>query len=157
MAGSLWHNRFSLSPKLKSEKFRIVVDWGEKPRDLDAHLLKKNMDNQDVYHISFHHMKRHEDNAWLDRDDQDGEGPETITIKNLDDSASYTYFVHDYSNKKSSSSTKLSENRAHVSVYNETGLVRSVSVPYDTPGVIWEVFQIKQGQIVMVNSLREMP
>ena len=59
MAGSLWHNQFSLSPKLKSEKFRIVVDWGEKPRDLDAHLLKKNMDNQDVYHISFHHMKRH--------------------------------------------------------------------------------------------------
>ncbi len=154
MAGSLWHNRFSISPKVGAQQFRIVLDWGEKPRDLDAHLLKKDMDNKSVYHISFHHMKRHEDDALLDRDDKDGEGPETITINDLDSSANYTYFIHDYSNKKSTRSTNLSESRAHVSIYSTRGLVRSFTVPYDEIGVVWEVFEIKQGQIIGVNKLR---
>ncbi len=157
MAGSLWHNRFSVSPHLQSEKYRIVVDWGKKPRDLDAHLLKKNAENQDVYHISFHDMHRHEDNAWLDIDDKNGEGPETITIKNLDTSANYRYFIHDYSNKKSERSTDLSKSRAHVTIYDARGLVRSFSVPYDEKGIIWEVFQIQQGQIIPVNKLRNTP
>ena len=157
MAGSLWHNHFSISPRLKSKQFRIVVDWGEKPRDLDAHLLKKDTDNRDVYHISFHDMKRHKDNAWLDRDDKNGSGPETITIKKLDPSANYSYFIHDYSNRREPDSTSLSKSRAHVSIYNSDKLVRSVSVPYEKPGVFWEVFQIKQGEIVIVNSLKETP
>jgi hypothetical protein len=157
MAGSLWNNRYSISPKLDSTQFRIILDWGNKPRDLDAHLIKKNMDNQDVYHISFHDMKRHEDNARLDIDDKNGEGPETITIKKLDPSAHYRYFIHDYSNKNKKRSKDLSESRAHVSIYDARGLVRSFSVPYDDTGIVWDVFEIRQGEIVPINKLRNEP
>ena len=157
MAGSLWHNRFAVSPNLQSDKMRIVLDWSKKPRDLDAHLIKSTMSNQEVYHISFHDMKRHEDKARLDIDDKNGEGPETITIVELDSSASYRYFVHDYSNKNSKRSKELSESRAHVSVYDSRGLVRSFSVPYDETGIIWDVFEIRQGEIRPVNRLANEP
>ena len=157
MAGSLWNNRFSVSSQLSSSKFRIVLDWGKKPRDLDAHLIKKNMDNQDVYHISFHDMKLHEDRARLDIDDKNGEGPETITIKELDNSANYRYFIHDYSNKSKKRSKDLSESKAHVSIYDERGLVRTFSVPYGETGVIWDVFEIRQGEIIPVNKLKNEP
>jgi len=157
MAGSLWNNRFSLSPELGSSKLRIVLDWGKKPRDLDAHLIKKNMDNQDVYHISFHDMKLHEDKARLDIDDKNGEGPETITIKDLDNSANYRYFIHDYSNKNKNRSKDLSQSKAHVSIYDERGLVRTFTVPYDETGIVWDVFEIRQGEIIPINKLKNEP
>ena len=71
MAGSLWNNRFSLSPELGSSKLRIVLDWG-KPRDLDAHLAKRIWTIR--MFIIFHFINLHEDNTRLDIDDKNGEG-----------------------------------------------------------------------------------
>ena len=78
------------------------------------------------------------DNVTLDRDDQDGPpGTETITITNVRD-GSYSYSVHDWSNKGNSSSTKLAQSGASVNVYyNNTTTTYNV---LNSAGTLWRVF-----------------
>lgn len=48
MAGMVPFNRFSVSPLLPIGSLRVILDWSDRPLDLDAHLVKKN-----DYHISY--------------------------------------------------------------------------------------------------------
>ena len=41
MAGGIFENRFSVSPKIPFGSIRIVLEWNKKPADLDAHFVKK--------------------------------------------------------------------------------------------------------------------
>ena len=152
MAGTIWLNNFSLSPAFVEEKYRIVLDWGKSPRDLDAHLVKTSNDSE-VYHISYRDMKSFEDKAFLDKDDMDGYGPETITINQLKNTYEYTYFVHDYSNKSQNGSNSLSKSRAHISVYNESGLIHSIYAPENKKGTKWNVFTITDGVLEITNTI----
>jgi uncharacterized protein YfaP (DUF2135 family) len=124
-----------------------VLDWGEQPRDLDAHLMKEGS-----YHISYRDKIKIEDQAWLDRDDTDGQGPETITLKRPDDGGRYFFFVHDYSNRKSTNSKALAESRAHVRVYSSGGLVNSFRVPQNLRGTKWPVFQVDNGVVTPADA-----
>jgi len=151
MMGSLWFNRYSISPKLTSDKLRIVVDWNAEPADLDAHLVKENS-----YHISYREKRKFQDRAWLDRDDMNGHGPETVTINRMDQSASYRFFVHDYTHRKNlpPNATGISKGKAHVRVYDDSGLIHTFRAPKNKPGVIWEVFRIVEGEIKPVNKVK---
>ena len=115
MVGSLFNNHFSISPKLDLGKVRVVLDWGKKPSDLDAHLVKEG-----EFHVSYRHMKNYRERVWLDRDDRDGEGPETITLIRPKDNSIYSYFVFDYTN-----SGKLNQSQAMVHVYTSAGVSHS--------------------------------
>ena len=117
MAGTIWFNQFSVTETLKIDELRIVLDWAAKPSDLDAHLIKEG-----TYHISYRETKNYQDIALLDRDDRDGFGPETITIKRFDNTAKYSYRVHDYTNRNKSNSRSLSKGGAQVFVYSNNGL-----------------------------------
>jgi hypothetical protein len=141
MAGALFFNRFSVSKALPAGKLRVVLDWDQRPRDLDAHLVREGM-----YHISFRQTRSYQDQALLDRDDMDGFGPETITVQRLDPSGEYRYFVHDYTR-----SGALSQSKAHVHVYSERGLEKSFRVPSDLKGDKWEVFKLARGQLLNVK------
>jgi hypothetical protein len=149
MAGSLFFNRFSVSPKLPIGTLRVVVDWDTSPRDLDAHLEKVNF-----YHISFRDMRTSADgSARLDRDDVDGFGPETITAAKIDNGAIYRYFIHDYTNKNSRGDN-LSRSKAMVKVYGGGDkLLEVYSIPKDVTGTVWEVFEIRGGKIFPVNTI----
>ena len=150
MAGTLFFNRFSVSPKMPIGAMRIVLDWGDKPSDLDAHLVKN-----DDYHISFRNMKEAKDGtAKLDRDAQQGYGPETITINNVSDAGSYTYFVHNYSNSSDYFSSALSKSKATVKVFGNDKLLGYYLVPTENSGTFWEVFRIQNGQIIKVNEIK---
>ena len=141
--GSLWFNRFSVSPEVPLKKLRIVLDWGDAPRDLDAHLI-----HEGKYHISYRKKKSIIDEANLDRDDRDGEGPETITLHNISLTGTYRYVVHDYSNKDETTSKALSNNGARVHVYSSNGREQTFYVPKDRAGNTWSVFRIENGAIV---------
>jgi hypothetical protein len=138
---SVFIHRYSISPTLPSGRYRITLDWAGKPPDLDAHLVKAGR-----YHISFRDMKKFEDQAWLDRDDMDGEGPETITISRLDTGGRYAFYIHDYTHRGDAGFSKFAESRAHVMVFNDAGVVQSFEVP-DGAGRVWKVFEIVDGQI----------
>jgi hypothetical protein len=143
LVGSIFFNRFSVSPKLPIGALRIVLDWDADPKDLDAHFVK-----QGDYHISFRNMKVSADGiAKLDRDDTDSYGPETITANKIDPNAEYTFYVHDFSNQYSNESKALSNSKACVKVFGDNKLMEVFNVPQNNAGNKWEVFKIKNGQI----------
>ncbi|MGD9993022.1 MAG: YfaP family protein [Salinivirgaceae bacterium] len=149
IAGTLFFNRISVSPVLDLKKVRMVLDWDREPVDLDAHFMKKN-----GYHLSYHHTKVLSDGSGrLDRDDMDGYGPETITINNLDDLATYDFFVHDFTNRQNGSSRELSDSKATVKVYAEGRLLYVFQIPRGEPGNKWSVFRISEGQFIETNQL----
>lgn len=150
IAQTIFYNRFSLSKKMPIGQLRVVLEWDEKPKDIDAHLIKDG-----DYHISYRNMMVSSDGvARLDRDDRDSYGPETITVKNIDDSDSYSYYVHNYSNRDKPNSDNLSNSKANVKVYGDNKLLETFNIPMDTKGTYWQVFTITDGQINRVNVVR---
>lgn len=149
IAGTIWFNRISVSPTLDLTYVRIVLDWEQSPGDLDAHFVKDN-----AYHISFRNTQVLSDGtAGLDRDDMDGYGPETITVKNVDDLGLYEFLVHDYTDRADPAATGLSNSKATVRVYGEGRLLYEFQVPAGQRGNIWSVFQIQQGQFIETNQI----
>ena len=141
---NVFSNRFSVSPVMRGDYLRIVLDWGQRPADLDLHLEKDG-----GYHISYRNMHNAGDGSvTLDRDARNGFGPETITIMETDLRAVYRLYVHDWTNGSRSNSTELSRSGAVIRVYDRNGHVRSFPVPENRPGVRWDVFRIENGQIV---------
>jgi hypothetical protein len=143
IAGTIFSNRFSVSPLIELGAIRIVLEWGSKPRDLDAHLVKNG-----AYHISYREKAVADDHsARLDLDDRDGYGPETITIRNTDSRGSYTYYVQDYSNQNESDSKQIGKSKAIVRIYSNSGLLNEFHVNKALRGDRWDVFTIQNGKI----------
>ena len=133
----------SMSPVLAEGEMRIRLSWGEHPRDLDSHLVKYVNGNKE-YHIYFaHKYGTNGDN--LDRDDTNGYGPETVTIKEVNASAKYIYYVHkfagDGSIKDSGASVKVSYGNSEQTFY-----------PPQEEGIYWKVFTIENGVIIPCTS-----
>ncbi len=149
IAGSIFNNRISVSPEMSIEAFRVILDWGRNPADLDAHLVKEG-----DYHISFRNMKSaNGGEAVLDRDDTDKFGPETITVKKIDTDAVYTFWVQDYTNRDDDNSRRLSKSGATVKVYGNGKLLDYVSVPTGERGNKWNVFEIRDGKIRLTDYI----
>lgn len=146
MNGSLYFNRFSVSPTLDVHQVRIVLDWGAEPRDLDLHFVKEG-----GYHISYRDMHAAADGtAILDRDETHGFGPETITVQDISRTARYECTVHNYSDRHEDDSNTLARSHATVKLYAEGRLLRVFQVTPGMPGTHWHVFEYVDG---MVNEL----
>ncbi|MET4875816.1 YfaP family protein, partial [Escherichia coli] len=125
---------------------RVVLSWGEKPFDLDSHLIFPGG------HIYFDSKEGTDAN--LDVDDTDSYGSETVTISKKHFGESYIYAVQDYSNKGLPNSNYLSASKAKVFVYVGSSLVRSYSVPAGKRGNIWTVFKLNpNGEFEDINSV----
>ncbi len=146
---------FTITPLLAEDEIRIVLTWGDKPSDLDSHLIGRTP-SDDTFNVYYSDKNYYYDNiemANLDVDDTSSYGPETITIlENIH--GAYTYAVHDYSNRSSSDSTALSLSGAVVRVFVGSEQIGEYHVPTDQVGTYWTVFQISgSGRIVPVNSI----
>ncbi len=121
---------------------RIVLSWGSTPRDLDSHLLGTSSDGED-FHTYFGSRTYREDGqtvAGLDLDDVSGYGPETTTVYQINPNGTYSYFVHDYTNRYKLDSNGLGNSGAKVKVYSGGVMVASYSVPNGSNGTLWHVF-----------------
>ncbi|MBF5075102.1 tetratricopeptide repeat protein [Escherichia coli] len=138
---------YAISPVMTSlDGMRVVLSWGEKPFDLDSHLIFPGG------HIYFDSKEGTDAN--LDVDDTDSYGPETVTISKKHFGESYIYAVQDYSNKGLPNSNYLSASKAKVFVYVGGSLVRSYSVPAGIRGNIWTVFKLNpNGEFEDINSV----
>ena len=138
---------YAISPVMTNlDGMRVVLSWGEKPFDLDSHLLFPGG------HIYFDSKEGTDAN--LDVDDTDSYGPETVTISKKHFGESYIYAVQDYSNKGLPNSNYLSASKAKVFVYVGSSLVRSYSVPAGKRGNIWTVFKLNpNGEFEDINSV----
>ncbi|EOT4640468.1 tetratricopeptide repeat protein [Escherichia coli] len=138
---------YAISPVMTNlDGMRVVLSWGEKPFDLDSHLIFPSG------HIYFDSKEGTDAN--LDVDDTDSYGPETVTISKKHFGESYIYAVQDYSNKGLPNSNYLSASKAKVFVYVGSSLVRSYSVPAGKRGNIWTVFKLNpNGEFEDINSV----
>lgn len=146
---------FTITPELAADEVRIVLTWGASPYDLDSHLIGRTPDNGsfNVYYSDQQYYFDGVEMANLDVDDTSSYGPETITIIE-DIYGTYTYAVHDYSNKALSYSTDLSFSGAVVRVFSGSNQVAEYNVPTDQAGTYWTVFEIdSSGRIMPINTV----
>jgi hypothetical protein len=140
--------RVPLSEELK--EYRIVLTWGAFPRDLDAHLAGP-MPGGGTFHIWWQNKVLVGGRNFLDRDDTNRYGPETITIYVPADGL-YQYAVHNFSQRHASVSTGLPGSQARVDVYANGKLEHSFNPDPSQKGTVWHVFNITEDkEIVPVN------
>ena len=140
----------AMSPEIR--QYRIVLTWESKPADLDAHLSGPHP-RGGSFHIWYRNRFLIDGTDFLDRDDLNGYGPETITIYKPAQ-GEYQYSVHDYSNKLQKKSKQLSRSNALVQVFGENRMLGSFPVPVNQTGNCWRVFRITADQkIEAVNQV----
>lgn len=136
-AATLEHQDLALSPVLDTNQVRIVLTWGEKPEDLEAHLTAPNPDG--CRHHCYYWDKEIP-GAGLDLDDRHSYGPETITITERV-AGTYRYYVHDFTNRMSTNSIGLGRSSARVTVYRGANPPQVFTVPLQY-GTAWHVFDL---------------
>ena len=138
---------FYATPVLNQGEYAIVLTWGYTPSDLDSHLFS-TAPNQESNHIWYGHLTDM-NGSDLDVDDTSSYGPETVTIRNFSPQNYYKYCVVDYTDcsRGDTNSTDMSYSNACVNVYSANGLIATYHVPLGKNGVIWEVFEIRNGYI----------
>jgi hypothetical protein len=135
-----------------TDKLRIVLTWQGQPEDLDAHLSGPDPEGG-RFHIWYHNMREIGGKNFLDRDDKNGYGPETITIYRPA-AGRYRYAVHNYSDRHRQQGRRLSMSGAMVQVYNQRRLIATYQVAQGQQGNVWYVFDIDQNFILQeVNML----
>lgn len=149
----------SMTPDIDSSEYRIILDWGSSPADLDSHLTGPT-EGIDRFHIYFSNKSYTPTGSAtadvaLDLDDTNSYGPETTTIYNKR-TGEYRFYVHDYSNRyanSSSPSLALSYSGARVRIYQGTHLAAMYYVPTGYYGNCWEVFRLSGSTLTPVNTV----
>ena len=141
--------QISIPKAVNFERIKIVLDWGEFPWDLDAHVV------DGTNHVYFSVKKQ--GNLELDRDDVNSYGPETITILNPDKNKVYSYHVFDCSNADNPESVRLSNSKAQVKIYLGNEFIDSFTITPNKKGISWHVFDVVKGnKIVKKNRISVM-
>jgi tetratricopeptide (TPR) repeat protein len=140
---------YAISETLKGQidAFRVVLNWGEYPLDLDLHGIFGDD------HVFFQQKNGHD--AFLDVDDTNGYGPETLTIKKRHEGTKYVFAINNYSADGKIQTNGLShDSNAKVMVYVGESLIRSYYVPQDRIGSLWVLFAVdEQGVFHDINQI----
>jgi hypothetical protein len=99
------HRTYAVSRPVPNGQLRIVLTWGETPRDMDSHLYTPT-----GCHVFFGQKQCKSGEAGLDTDVTDSFGPETVNIHKLKPGV-YRYKVHAYS------SGAIEDSEASVALY----------------------------------------
>ena len=137
---------------LRVDQLRVVLRWGENPRDLDSHLVGPTADGG-RFHI--YYSNKTSGRNYLDHDDTSSYGPETITIYETTPGV-YTYLVHDYTNRNSSNSNALAQSGAYVEVYyGDSQIALETYYVPNQEGTVWSVFEFDAttGTITPINQM----
>ena len=96
-------NAFDKVNITEPDTIRIVLRWGEKPSDLDSHLIGPKTDESSKFHIYYGSRSYYDENQYndddylyiadLDYDDTTAFGPEIISIKSLMLNGKPAYFM----------------------------------------------------------------
>mgnify|MGYP003937719785 CR=1 FL=1 len=130
------------NPEIVGDGIRFVLTWGEEPSDLDSHLVTPSS-----LHIYYANSSPSGAGAYLDVDDTTSYGPETITITDQE-SGTYGYYVYNFSN-----TPEITTSGAVVRIYDEGGLVETVSIPTTGSGFFWNVATLNGASLTIVNRI----
>ncbi|QMV42120.1 S-layer homology domain-containing protein [Cohnella cholangitidis] len=125
----------------QAEEIRIVLSWGENPRDEDSHLLGPSVDGS-TFHTWYSDKEHTVDGvkyADLDIDDVESYGPETTTIRQRVN-GDYQFYVHHFSGI---STLRKSGAKVEVYVGSATTPTKSYVIPTgEGAEIYWDVFQM---------------
>lgn len=142
----------AMTKPVKDNQMKVVLSW-DGANDLDSYLFTPYKANKgNMAHIGGSVKKdKHGNSLYLDS--KDGNGVEIINIANINNGY-YKYYVSDYTNslKKNYSAKDMAGLNIRVEVYDKNGLAAVYIIPYNPNGVIWEVFEIKNGKIVPLQN-----
>ncbi|MFC2137859.1 MXAN_6640 family putative metalloprotease [Bacteroidota bacterium] len=142
-----------LSPTISGDQIRLVLTWGSVPADIDSYLKTPEIEGTEY---TIYYSSKGDTNsapyAILDLDDQNGYGPETVTIQQLQD-GTYGYYVRNYSGTDSLSKP----GEIQVNIYNNSGLIQTVIPPSTGTGRYWHVCNIigENGNINIINEIMD--
>lgn len=132
ISGSVTMPPFVMSRELPAGRIRFVLSWNELPIDLDAYLW---IEDGNFTHLVYHGSVGDSSTvpyAYLDIDDLDSYGPETITITNF--YRAIKYAVHNWSGE-----VPLAGCGARVDIYQGNQRVNWTDVPSTGTGDWWYV------------------
>lgn len=142
----------TITPELPEGQYRMVLTWGQNPKDLDSHLVGTTSSGGSfhVYYPSSN-MEAYDGDtlvANLDIDDTSSYGPETITLTPTT-TGTYKYYVHRFAGTGS-----ISTSGAQVKLYKGNTLIGIYNAPTDQgTGDYWTVFEITNGTVKNVNRI----
>ena len=141
---------FYTAPTLGDGEIAIVLTWGAIPEDLDSHLFTTK--GNATSHIWYGRLMD-ENSNYLDVDDTTSYGPETVTIRAFNPNDYFKYCVVDFTNcsYEHYNSYDMSNSGATINVYSNNGLIGVFHVPTNMEGVVWEVFEIRNGQLLPIQ------
>ncbi|XP_062519460.1 fibrillin-1-like, partial [Corticium candelabrum] len=133
---------------LKSGTWKIVVTWGEEPRDLDAYL--KLPDGRQISYFE-REFQSENSSVILDIDDTSRFGPETITINEGSQSGIYRHYVNAYT-------ADFSRGQGTAELYNGNSKVATLTSPLGKEKY-WVTFLIDTGikKFTIINKLTNFP
>ena len=142
----------ALAKPVTNKQMKVVLSW-EGEQDLDSYLFTPyRAKNGNMAYIGGSAKKdKHGNKLYLDG--KNGNNVEIINIANIKNGY-YKYYVSDYTNslKKNYSAKDMAGLNIRVEVYSKNGLVAVYIIPYNSNGVIWEVFEIKNGKVVPLQN-----
>lgn len=140
-----------LVAELDENQLKIVLTW-EGEYDLDSCLFTpdKSFDGDMAYINSVNMLD--ESGNQLNCDIKDGKGAEVIYVADTS-KGTYKYYVSDYANclDGNLSATDMLNMNIQVTVYDKNGFVISYTMPRNLSGVVWEVFEVKNGNVIALH------
>lgn len=135
----------SMTGILAEGSVRVTMIWTREKnnavKDVDSYLQISDV----LYPLGYLFRGVEYHGAFLDRDDTDWMGPETITIHNISSEKTYHYYVNNYDVR--SEEEFLGNSEVQVSVYKGANLVKEYKVPLGS-GITYSVFRIENGVLV---------
>jgi len=142
----------ALTKPVKDKEMKVVLSWdGE--QDLDSYLFTPYKAKKGNMAYIGGNAKKDKHGNRLYLDGKNGNNVEIINIANIK-KGNYKYYVSDYTNSitKNYSAKDMAGLNIRVEVYDKNGLVAVYIIPYNSNGVIWEVFEIKNGKVVPLQN-----
>lgn len=149
-----------VGPPVLAGQLRATLVWAESPSDLDMHLsapLKGGIagtDGTGQYHIwsgAPTHPARSEGEereAWFDRQDADGEGPESVWIDSLAEEGEVRLSIFDADNRSDADSAALGGSDAVLQVWFSEDTPRYYSASPGEIGTLWRPVEMDVASFV---------
>jgi VCBS repeat-containing protein len=136
------------------DNIAIELRWGERPRDLDSHLVGPGVDGGAPFHVYYVYRNLYQADgtlaANLAADDTNGFGPEVTTIYTRTP-GEYLFYVHRFS-----TDAEFTASEATVTVRDSvSGLNETFTISGEATGSYWSVFTftISETGLVTVTAI----
>jgi hypothetical protein len=130
------------SGSLSSGQFRVILNWGANPSDLDSHMTGPNADSS-RWHV-YYSSRTSGGICNLDVDDTSSYGPETVTCPSTTSTTGLRNGVYRYSVHHYAGSGTIGSSGATVRLEFGNGTVYNYTPPvgFTTSKDVWTVFEL---------------